>query len=130
MYDARTRDICVSVETQFLPAESKHDEQYYVWAYHITIRNESTEAVQLISRHWKIRDGLGRLQEVRGDGVVGEQPHLEPGASFSYTSGTPLTTANGLMEGSYLMQTNSGERFEIDIPLFSLDSEFALQTLH
>lgn len=130
MYDARTRDILVNVQTRFLENESEPDDQYFVWAYHIRITNESDETVQLLSRHWVITDGLGRVQEVKGEGVVGEQPILGPGGSYSYTSGTPLSTPNGMMRGTYLMQSSGGERFEIEIPLFSLDSEHAVKILH
>lgn len=130
MYDARTRDILVNVQTRFLENESEPDDQYFVWAYHIRITNESDKTVQLLSRHWVITDGLGRVQEVKGEGVVGEQPILGPGGSYSYTSGTPLSTPNGMMRGTYLMQSSGGERFEIEIPLFSLDSEHAVKILH
>lgn len=130
MFTARTRNINVSVETRFLENESEPDNQYFVWAYHIRIANEGHETVQLLSRHWIITDGLGRVQEVKGEGVVGEQPILGPGGSYAYTSGTPLSTPTGMMRGSYLMETPNGERFEIEIPLFSLDSEHAMKTLH
>lgn len=130
MFTARTRNINVSVETRFLENESEPDNQYFVWAYHIRISNEGHETVQLLSRHWIITDGLGRVQEVKGEGVVGEQPILGPGGSYAYTSGTPLSTPTGMMRGSYLMETPNGERFEIEIPLFSLDSEHAMKTLH
>ena len=130
MFNSRTRNINVSVETRFLENESEPDNQYFVWAYHIRISNEGHETVQLRSRHWIITDGLGRVQEVKGEGVVGEQPILGPGGSYAYTSGTPLSTPTGMMRGSYLMETPNGERFEIEIPLFSLDSEHAMKTLH
>jgi ApaG protein len=86
--------------------------------------------VQLISRHWKITDANGRTEEVRGLGVVGEQPQLQPGGSFEYTSGVPLKTATGIMAGSYLMENAHGERFEVDIPAFSLDSPHMNQSLN
>ncbi len=130
MYHAVTHDISVTVETRFLDKESDPDQQNFVWAYHIRINNDSAETVQLLSRHWIITDGLGRVQEVRGEGVVGEQPRLEPGSSYAYTSGTPLNTPSGTMHGSYLMRRDDGSRFEITIPLFSLDSEFAPQVVH
>jgi len=130
MFDARTKDIVVSVEAKFLENESEPDDQYYVWAYHITITNEGEDTVQLLSRHWIITDGLGRIQEVRGDGVVGEQPILAPGGSYSYTSGTPLTTPTGMMQGTYTMAQKSGDRLEVKIPLFSLDSDYAKKILH
>ncbi|MCH1568256.1 MAG: Co2+/Mg2+ efflux protein ApaG [Parvibaculales bacterium] len=122
MQQAVTRHIAVSVETRFLEGDSDPDEQYFVWAYRITIENQGDETVQLLTRHWQITDAQGRLQEVRGDGVVGEQPVLAPGAQFTYSSGTPLTTASGFMRGSYGMQNEAGAQFDIEVPAFSLDS--------
>ena len=90
MQQAITRNIAVSVETRFLEGDSDPDEQYFVWAYRITIENHGDETVQLLTRHWQITDSQGRLKEVRGDGVVGEQPVLEPGGHFTYSSGTPF----------------------------------------
>ncbi len=122
---AVTRDISVSVETQYLENDSDPDEHYFVWAYRITIENRGDEIVQLLTRHWQITDAMGRLQEVRGEGVVGEQPILEPGGSFTYSSGTPLSTASGFMLGSYNMKNQDGERFDIKVPAFSLDCPHA-----
>lgn len=122
MYTARTREIRVSVESAFLDEHSSPSDDHYVWAYRVRIENEGSSTVQLLSRHWKITDGRGRLQEVRGAGVVGEQPVLEPGESFEYTSGTPLPTPSGIMLGTYGMRGQDGERFDIEIPAFSLDS--------
>ena len=122
MYTARTREIRVSVEPAFLDEHSSPSDDHYVWAYRVRIENEGSSTVQLLSRHWKITDGRGRLQEVRGAGVVGEQPVLEPGESFEYTSGTPLPTPSGIMLGTYGMRGQDGERFDIEIPAFSLDS--------
>jgi len=130
MVTATTRDISVSVETSYLEKQSDPDEQYFVWAYRITIANHSDQTVQLLTRHWKISDGQGRVQEVRGDGVIGEQPILEPGASYTYSSGTPLRTPSGFMHGSYQMQSDDGERFDVDIPAFSLDSPHDSPQLH
>jgi ApaG protein len=121
-YRETTRSIEVSVEPFFLDDQSSPDENHYVWAYHVCIRNLGPETVQLLNRHWRITDGLGRVQEVRGPGVVGEQPVLKPGEAFEYTSGCPLSTPSGIMVGSYEMATASGERFNIRIPAFSLDS--------
>lgn len=120
--EAVTRNIAVSVETSFLERDSDPEQQYFVWAYRITIENRGGETVQLMTRHWQITDAMGRMQEVRGAGVVGEQPVLVPGASYTYSSGTPLSTASGFMRGSYQMQTEDGERFDIDVPAFLLDS--------
>jgi len=121
-YRETTRSIEVSVEPFFLDVQSSPDESHFVWAYHVSIRNLGGETVQLLNRYWQITDGLGRVQEVRGPGVVGEQPVLKPGESFEYTSGCPLSTPSGIMVGSYEMATPAGERFDIRVPAFSLDS--------
>jgi len=122
MYTETTRSIQVTVQPIYLEEQSAPDEQRFVWAYHVRIENQGPETVQLRTRHWRITDGFGRIQEVRGAGVVGEQPVLEPGGSFEYTSGTPLPTPSGFMVGTYQMETRSGERFDVAIPAFSLDS--------
>jgi ApaG protein len=121
MYSAVTRNIEVSVEPFYLDDRSDPAEGRYVWAYRITIDNQSDEAVKLLSRYWQITDGAGRVEEVRGAGVVGDQPELDPGDSYQYTSGCPLSTPSGIMVGSYTMRNGKGELFEIDIPAFSLD---------
>ena len=130
MYLATTRDIEVSVTPRFLPEKSSPDQGDYFWAYTIEITNKGRETVQLKTRHWRITDPLGRLEEVRGAGVVGEQPRLAPGESFEYTSGVKLPTASGFMIGSYSMVTEAGERFDIAIPAFSLDSPDAKRTIN
>jgi ApaG protein len=122
MYEAITRNIVVKVTPRFLPERSSQEKSYYFWAYTIEITNRGKETVQLKTRHWRITDSFGRLQEVRGAGVVGEEPVLQPGASFEYTSGVPLQTPSGFMAGTYGMVTDAGDPFEIDIPTFSLDS--------
>jgi ApaG protein len=122
MYTATTRAIQVSVQPRYLPDQSDPGKSQYVWAYEVRIENKSEVAVQLRSRHWKITDGLGRRQEVKGRGVVGETPRLEPGEVFEYTSGTPLSTPSGFMGGTYQMVSDSGENFDIEIPTFSLDA--------
>jgi ApaG protein len=122
MYEAVTRNIRVIVKPKYLQSQSRPDDDHFVWAYTITIENKGVEIVTLRSRHWKITDDRGKLEEVKGDGVVGEQPTLAPGESFEYTSGVPLSTPSGFMVGTYQMETMDGERFEIDIPAFSLDS--------
>ena len=121
MNSATTGGITVSVETAYIEKDSDPDNQYFVWAYRIKIENNSANTVQLMSRHWKITDALGRQQEVKGAGVVGEQPVLAPGASFSYSSGTPLQTPSGFMRGTYAMRADNGREFDIEIPAFSLD---------
>jgi ApaG protein len=122
MYSETTRSIRVTVEPVYLEDQSSPTEGRYVWAYHVRIDNLGAERVQLRSRHWRITDGLGRMQEVRGPGVVGEQPVIEPGEHYEYTSGTPLGTPSGIMVGSYQMETADGRRFNVAIPAFSLDS--------
>ena len=121
MYRQVTNDIAVSVEPIYLDGQSVPDESRYVWAYRIVIENNSGSTVQLQSRYWRIVDGNGRVEEVRGPGVVGEQPILNPGDSYTYSSGCPLTTPSGTMVGRYQMRGEDGRDFEIDIPAFSLD---------
>jgi ApaG protein len=130
MYRAVTRKIEVTVTPRFLPERSSPDNGYFFWAYSIGITNAGTETVQLRTRHWRITDALGRLQEVKGAGVVGEEPVLKPGQSFEYTSGVPLPTPSGFMTGSYGMQTDGGERFDVEIPTFSLDCSHGEQTIN
>ena len=130
MYRAITRQIEVTVEPNFLPGRSSAESGQYFWSYTIVIVNSGNETVQLKTRHWVITDGTGRNQEVRGEGVVGEQPVLAPGERFEYTSGVPLQTASGIMTGRYQMESESGERFEIEVPTFSLDSPDSKRTLN
>lgn len=130
MNSATTSGITVSVETAYIEKDSDPDNQYFVWAYRIKIENNSADTVQLISRYWMITDALGRQQEVRGAGVVGEQPVLAPGASFSYSSGTPLQTPSGFMRGTYAMRADNGREFDIEIPAFSLDCPHDEAQLH
>ena len=122
MYTAVTHNIQVTVLPQFVPERSNSEEGQYFWTYTIEIANMSEEIVQLASRYWRITDGNGRTEEVRGPGVVGEQPILKPGDSFRYTSGCGLRTASGIMVGHYRMVTGEGRGFDIEIPAFSLDS--------
>ena len=129
-YRAVTREIEVKASPRFLPDRSSPENGYYFWAYTITLTNLGTETVQLKTRHWRITDAQGRLQEVRGPGVVGEEPVLAPGERFEYTSGVPLPTASGFMTGRYQMVNESGERFEIDVPTFSLDSPDSKRVLN
>lgn len=130
MYRAVTRKIEVSVTPQFMPERSLLHESEYFWAYTINIVNHGGETVQLKTRYWRITDSNGALQEVRGAGVVGEQPVLKPGASFEYTSGVPLTTPSGFMQGTYGMVAETGELFDIEIPAFSLDSPDSRRTVN
>ena len=130
MYSKTTRSVTVTVVPEYLEEQSKPEEGHFVWAYHVTIENRSEQTVQLLTRYWRIVDGTGRAQEVRGPGVVGEQPVLRPGESFEYTSGTPLPTPSGFMVGSYQMTTMDGSRFDVAIPAFSLDSPHLQRSIH
>jgi ApaG protein len=112
--------ISVEVITQYLEDQSEPRENRYVFSYTITIRNEGPVGAKLLTRHWVITDSNGRVQEVRGEGVVGEQPHLAPGQGFRYASGAVLETPVGVMQGSYQMITDAGERFDAPIAPFKL----------
>jgi ApaG protein len=130
MYRAVTRDIEVVVTPRFVADRSSPENSYFFWAYTIAITNNGDETVQLKTRYWRIIDASGRRQEVRGAGVVGEEPVLKAGESFEYTSGVPLQTPSGFMVGTYGMVTASGEHFDIEIPAFSLDSGDSKRTLN
>lgn len=130
MYRAVTRGIQVTVTPSYLADRSSAEDDRYFWAYRIEIVNHGTVTVQLKTRHWKITDAHGHVQEVRGPGVVGEQPVLKPGERFEYTSGVPLTTPTGLMAGTYQMVAEDGERFDVEVPTFSLDSPHVARVLH
>ncbi len=121
IYEARTRDIVVRVTPTYQVEQSEPEEGKWFWAYTVEIENHGVETVQLVSRHWVITDGLNRLEEVRGPGVVGEQPTLGPREAFRYSSGCPLTTPSGTMRGDYHMMTRDGDAFDVAIPEFSLD---------
>lgn len=130
MYAETTHQILVSVHPVFLEEQSDPEAGRYLWAYHIRIENQGQAAVQLLTRYWKITDANGRVQEVRGDGVVGEQPVIEPGGAYEYSSGCPLDTPSGFMVGSYDLETENKERITVGIPLFSLDSPHAARQIH
>ncbi len=119
--------IHIDVETAYLDGESAPDEGRYVFAYTITIRNDGDVSAQLLTRHWRITDANGKVEEVHGEGVVGEQPFLKPGEGFQYTSGTHLETSMGTMTGHYGMIDAHGEAFEAGIPEFLLSTP---RTLH
>ena len=121
MYRSVTHDIAVSVLPEYLPERSDVDRGHWFWAYTIEIANEGETAVQVTHRHWRITDANGHMEEVRGPGIVGEQPLLKPGETFRYTSGCPLGTSSGFMVGSYRILEEGGKVFEVDIPMFSLD---------
>ena len=130
MYEATTREIRITVEPAYVVEHSSPDDGYFFWSYTVKISNLGNETVCLRARHWRITDANGEQEEVRGQGVVGEEPVIEPGKSYTYTSGAPLTTSSGFMSGSYRMETQTGEKFDVDIPSFSLDSPFVPQTLN
>ena len=130
MYQQDTRSIRISVEPFYIEDQSSPPDNQFVFGYRIQIDNRGTETVQLLRRHWQITDALGRTLEVKGAGVVGEQPLIAPGESFEYTSGTPLITPSGVMVGHYKMVTESGETFDAAIPAFSLDAPGTHVRLH
>jgi len=130
MYETVTRDIRVRVTPDYLDEQSSPEEGHFFWAYTVEIINEGEETVQLHSRIWRITDANGVTEEVRGDGVVGETPVIEPGDSFSYTSGCPLEASSGIMVGSYQMSAMGGNMFNVNIPAFSLDSPFMKRSVH
>jgi len=130
-YARTTRGVMVSVRSFFLADQSQPEDNHYVWAYRVRIENQGRESVQLMRRTWQITDARGRTQHVHGAGVVGETPVLEPGESFEYTSGTPLDTPSGFMVGAYHMVVpSSGEKFDVAIPPFSLDSPHQSGRVH
>jgi ApaG protein len=130
MYSETTLGIEITVEPEFMADRSDPSEGRWFWAYTIRIQNNGSRTVQLMHRHWRITDANGRLEEVKGPGVVGEQPILSPGQSFSYTSGCPLPTPSGIMVGSYRFIHENGEGFDVAIPAFSLDSPQARRSLN
>jgi ApaG protein len=122
MYTAVTEDIHVFVQCFFLEEHSDLHQGHYLWAYQVRIENHGKETVQLLTRHWQIYDAEGNCERVNGKGVTGEQPILEPGSTFEYTSGVPLRTPSGMMQGIYSMGTSHGKEIFVKIPAFSLDS--------
>ena len=120
--EAVTRDIRIRVQARFVPQRSRPEDGLWFFAYHVELENIGDETVKLLSRHWIITDGEARVEEVRGPGVVGEQPVLEPGDTFDYTSACPLPTEFGTMHGSYQMVTQEGDRFDATIAPFSLST--------
>ena len=129
-YSVETQGVVVRVQPSYLAAQSEPEANHWVWAYQIEIVNLSGGPVQLVARRWTITDALGRVEEVRGPGVVGEQPVIEPGDSYAYASGCPLTTPSGSMVGAYFMQDAEGRMFEAAIPAFSLDVPDARRVLN
>lgn len=129
-YEAITRGIRIRVEPRYMDDQSSPDDSHFVWSYAVEISNDGTEPVQLKTRTWRITDALGRTEEVRGPGVVGQTPTIAPGSSFSYTSGCPLKTPQGIMVGSYQMADEKGALFDVAIPAFSLDSPYTQRTMN
>ena len=130
MYEAVTHAIRVRVTPAYIEDRSTPAEDYYFWGYTVDIVNEGTEPVQLVSRYWRITDGRGRTEEVRGPGVVGQTPLIEPGETFTYSSGCPLKTPSGIMGGTYQMKSRTRAAFDIAIPAFSLDSPYAIRSVN
>ena len=121
MYKQTTHGVSVSVMPVYIDERSDPEQGFHFWAYRVTIENRSNKTIQLKSRYWRITDSTGQVEEVRGEGVVGEQPVLEPDTSYTYSSGCPLRADSGIMEGSYFMEDVDGNGLEIAIPAFPLD---------
>jgi len=130
MYRTQTYGIEVTVEPFYLEEQSRPDDSRYVWGYRINITNRSSLRVQLMDRYWRITDANGQVEEVSGPGVVGEQPVLDPGESFEYSSGCPLDTSSGMMVGRYRMERSDGAEIDVDIPAFSLDLPGVARTIN
>jgi ApaG protein len=124
--EAKTRGVRVSVQSEYAPERSRPADNQWFFLYTITITNEGHDTVQLLSRHWIITDGSGHVEEVKGPGVVGQQPVLAPTESFTYTSGCPLTTPFGKMEGTYQMVSKSGESFDVTVAPFTLSEPYTV----
>ena len=129
-YSSTTGEISVTVQPYFLQSHSLPEKSQFMWSYHIQIENLGDSPYQLLNRFWHITDGNGQTKEVSGEGVIGEQPILNPGELFEYTSGTPLHTPSGFMHGHYEMETSEGNIIRVEIPAFSLDSPFASSSIH
>lgn len=130
LYEAKTNGVTVRVKPEYQADQSSPDEGYYFWSYTIEIQNDGSMPVQLKTRFWRITDGKGRTEEVRGPGVVGQTPVIDPGQSFTYTSGCPLNTPSGIMVGSYQMSGDGGRLFDVAVPAFSLDSPFTVKSVN
>ena len=122
MFEQRTKDVIVRVEPEFLAEQSSVSDSRFIWAYTVEIDNQGDKDLQVTGRFWQIADSRGQVQEVRGAGVVGEQPTIKSGEVFRYTSGAPLTAPSGMMLGTYRVESPDGESYDIDIPAFVLDS--------
>ena len=124
--EAVTRGIRVHVDAEYAPEKSRPAQNEWFFVYTVRISNEGSETVQLVTRHWLVTDGTGHVEEYRGPGVVGQQPTLAPGESFQYTSGCPLTTPFGVMEGTYQMVTDGGAEFDVKIAPFTLSEKYTV----
>jgi ApaG protein len=129
-YSAVTHSIRVSVEPKYLEDQSCPEDARYFWRYEVQIENGGEKTVQLVNRYWRVTDARGQVKEIRGPGVIGKQPILKPGQKFRYASGTPLSTPSGFMSGSYEMVAETGERLDISIPAFSLDTPDSRPAMH
>jgi len=130
MYSKTTNDVTVTVKPYFLDDQSSPQESHFVWAYQVNITNSGSKPIKVSHRNWLIIDANGKVINVQGEGVVGEFPIIEPGQTFEYTSGTPLKTNSGIMQGFYLVSQDNGEKLKIDIPTFSLDSPYNKKKVH
>jgi ApaG protein len=130
MYSKTTNGVTVTVSPYFLDDQSSPSDNHYVWAYKVNINNKGLDILHLRQRTWIIIDGNGRVLQVQGEGVVGETPTIKPGETFEYTSGTPLKTTSGIMQGYYSMLVENGEKIKIGIPTFSLDSPYEKKKVH
>lgn len=129
-FEKTTESITVRVCPEFMEDHSQPENSHFFWAYHVTIENKSNKTVQLLTRHWRISDAKGLIQDVKGDGIVGNQPVLKPGERFQYSSGAPLKTPSGMMFGSYGVIESEGTSFNVEIPAFSLDSPYRNTSVH
>ena len=127
-YAETTAGVTVRVSVSYLPEQSEPEKARWFWAYHVRIENHARQSVQLISRRWTISDGRGARHQVAGEGVVGEQPIIAPGASYDYVSGCPLTTPTGSMQGAYEMVGEDGTSFEVAVPRFALNAPITART--
>ncbi len=130
MFEQKTGDVIVRVEPDFLPEQSSPKDDRFIWAYTVEIENQGDIDLQVVERFWKIADSRGQVQEVHGEGVVGEKPVLRPGETFRYTSGAPLSAPSGMMLGTYSLKAPDGEKFAVDIPAFALDSPLGSRVIH
>lgn len=130
MFEQKTGDVIVRVEPDFLPEQSSPQDGRFIWAYTVEIENQSDTDLQVVERFWKIADSRGQVQEIHGEGVVGEKPVLRPGETFRYTSGAPLSAPSGMMLGTYSLKAPGGEKFDVNIPPFALDSPQGSRIIH